>query len=267
VTDPRIQARRVTVARQHGRRRRRWILAGLVVAVLFAGSVALVHSSMVGARHIRVFGASNIASSSVVAAARLSGDPPLVDLDPAAIASRVEHLPWVLTAAVRILWPSTVAIRISERIPVAAVAVPGTRSSYAVCDVTGRVLEIVPARPGSLPVVALTGAGAGEPGEPGSSLPVSDRLELQVAGDMPESMVPAVRDITGTPVDASLELTDHLTAIIGDAAGLPQKFVSLATVLAHGQFNGFAGIDLRVPTAPVLIPEGSSPNVSGNVGG
>lgn len=267
MTDPRIQARRVTVARQHGRRRRRRILTLSVVAGLLAGALALVHSPVVGARHVRVSGAPNIASSSVLAAAGLRGAPPLVDLDPAAIAARVEQLPWVWTAAVKVVWPSTVAIHITERVPVAAIAVPGSRTSYAICDVTGRVLEIVLVRPASLPVVALAGSGAGEPGMPGTSLPARDRLELQVAADMPESMVPTVAAVTGTSLGAVVELTDHLTAIIGDAAALPQKFVSLATVLAYGHLDGISGIDLRVSAAPVLIPKRPSTTVPGNVGG
>jgi hypothetical protein len=257
VTDPRIQARRVTVARQRGRRRRRRILAALAVALVLAAATATVHSSLFGARHVRLSGAPEVASSSVIAAAGLRGDPPLVDLDPAAIAARVERLPWVLTAVVKLVWPSTVSIHMTERIPVAAVAVPDTSGSYAICDVTGRVLEILRRHPPSLPIVALAGSAAGEPGVPGSSLPRRDRLELEVAATMPESMVRATTDVSGSSEGAVVQLTDHLTAIIGDAAGLSQKFVSLATVLAHGHLSGLSGIDLRVSAAPVLIPKGS----------
>lgn len=252
MTDPRIHERRVKVARDNGRRRRRRVLAGLVVLGLAGAGFALVHSSVFGARHVRVSGAPNVTRSSVVAAAGLQGAPPLVDLDPSALAARVEHLPWVLTAAVRIAWPSTVAIRLTERIPVAVVAAPGT-DSYAICDVTGRVLEIVHGRPASLPLVQLVGALTG-PGAPGTSLPAKDRQELQVAAEMPESMVAEVTELTLTAAGAVADLTDHLTAIIGPAADLRQKFVSLATVLAHGDLSGISSIDLRVAAAPVLIP-------------
>jgi cell division septal protein FtsQ len=255
------------VARQHGRRRRRRILAALAVACLLSGGLALVHSSVFGARHVRVTGASSLTSSSVLAAAGLQGDPPLIDLDPAAIAARVEHLPWVLTAAVRVAWPTTVAIHVTERIPVAAVMLAGQRSSYAICDVTGRVLEIVPTRPESLPVLVLAGAGAGSPGAPGSSLPARDRPELEVASAMPESIVHSVTVVTATSLGAVVKLKDHLTAIIGDATGLSQKFVSLATVLAHHHLTGISAVDLRVPAAPVLIPKKSRPIVAGNVTG
>jgi cell division protein FtsQ len=254
------------VARQRGRRRRQRIIAGFVVAGLIAGAAGLVHTSVFGARHVRVSGAPNIPRSSVVDAAQLRGDPPLVDLDATAIAGRVEHLPWVLTASVKIAWPWTVRIHITERIPVAAIKLAGTARTYAVCDVTGRVLEILQGRPTSLPVVALPGGGSNLPGVAGTSLPKADRSELEVAAAMPESMVAAVTEITATSSGAVVELTDRLTAIVGNASGLSQKFVSLATVLARGHLTGIIGIDLRVSTAPVLIPKGASPIVPGNVG-
>lgn len=266
MTDPRIHARRVVVARERGRRRRRRIVTGLVVVALVALGVVLVHSSVFGARNVRVVGAPNIPTSRVIAVAGLRGDPPLVDLNTASIASRVEHLPWVLTAAVHLAWPWTVAIKVTERTPVAAIAGGDRGGSYAVCDVTGRVLETVAARPASLPLVVLAAPGSG-PGAPGSTLPSRDRLELEVAAAMPESMVPSVREITVSSVGAVLGLGDGREAIVGGAVSLSQKFVSLATVLAHGDLGGVAAIDLRVATAPVLLPKASSPIVPGNVAG
>ncbi len=267
MTDPRIQARRVTVARQQGRSRRRRILFGLAATLLCVLGLALVHSSLLGARHVQVFGAPNIETSTVIAAAGLKGAPPLVDLDPASIASRVERLPWVLSADVRIAWPSTVAIDVTERTPVAAVSVPGASHSYAICDVTGRVLEVVARRPRSLPVVALGGRGAGAPGGPGSSLPPKDRTELEVAAAMPESMVAGTNGIYPSADGVLLALKRGPEAIVGGASSLYEKFVALATVLAHGGLNGAGAIDLRVPSAPVLLPKGPSPIVPGILGG
>jgi cell division protein FtsQ len=267
MTDPRIQARRVTVARQEGRRRRYRLLVGLAGALLVTVGAVLLHSSVLGARHVRVTGAENISSSKVIAIAGLESAPPLIDLSAASIAQRVELLPWVLNAEVKIAWPSTVAIHLTERIPVAAVARPGRSGSYAICDVTGRVLETAPSRPGSLPIVVLGRSIVGQPGPPGSSLPMSARAELEVAAEMPESMVPEVRAIEESPSGVVLSLTDHLRAIIGAPSELGQKFVSLATVLARGDLSGIGSIDLRVAAAPVLLPARSGPIDAGNVGG
>jgi cell division protein FtsQ len=260
VTDPRIQARRVSVARQLGRSRRRKLTAALVVIALGAGTLALVHSPILGARHVVVSGAPEVPASVVIRAAGLSNHPPLIDLDAAVIARRVERLPWVATAAVQIGWPSSVSIRLTERVPVATVRLPG--GGYAVCDATGRILEDVAARPASLPVVS-----AARVGRPGSTLGGSAQALAAVAAAMPESMVPQAVELASSAEGTVLVLNGGLEAIIGSSDSLSQKFVSLATVLAHGGLSGVKVIDLRVAAAPVLIRQASGPIVAGNVGG
>jgi cell division protein FtsQ len=155
VTDPRIHERRVLVARQLGRRRRRRIVVAAVLVTLGLGGLALVHSSVFGAKNVEVSGDRHTPRAAVLRAAGLIGAPPLVDLDAAAIASRVDRLPWVASATVDISWPSTVSIRLKERVPVAAVQLAA--GGFAICDPTGRVLEDVATRPPSLPLVATGG--------------------------------------------------------------------------------------------------------------
>lgn len=256
MTDPRIHARRVAVARERGRRRRQRLLVAAVVASLAAGAFALVHSSVFGARHVRVVGAPDIPSSTVIAAAGLKGDPPLVDLSTSAIASRVERLPFVLTAAVHIAWPTTVRIDVVERIPVAALAI-APAGPYAICDVSGRVLEIVPSRPPSLPLV-VPRIATPVPAAPGDFVSAADRPELQAAAAMPESLVADVTDVAADSDGVVVNLADHLVAILGSASDLAEKYVALATVIAHGDLATVAAVDLRVATAPVLVPTGRS---------
>jgi cell division protein FtsQ len=260
VTDPRIQARRVSVARQKGRSRRHKLIAAIVVIALGGGAFAVVHSSILGARHVSVSGAPEVPASVVIRAAGLSNHPPLIDLDAAVIARRVERLPWIATAAVEIGWPSSVSIRLTERVPVATVrlAVGG----YAVCDATGRILEDVAARPASLPVVSVATAGP-----PGSTLSGSGPALAAAAAAMPESMVAQTVELAASTEGTVLVLSSGLQAVIGSSDSLSQKFVSLATVLAHGGLSGVKVIDLRVAAAPVLIRQASGPIVAGNVGG
>jgi cell division septal protein FtsQ len=273
-TDPRIQARRVSVARQYGRRRRRRIMAMFVAIALIGIGFDLVHSSVFGARNIEVIGAPNIATRTLIAVAGLRSAPPLVDLDASLIAARVEHLPWVANADVRIAWPSTVSIRVTERVPVAAIpsgqasGVSAAARSYAICDATGRILEIVATRPASLPIVILaSGQGSSTALVPGAYLPASGRVLAAVAAAMPESMVGETAAITSDSLGVVVDLPGRPLAIIGGANALQQKFVSLATVLAHGHLSGIATIDLRVPTAPLLVPKRSSRIAARKVGG
>ncbi|MGH9169275.1 MAG: cell division protein FtsQ/DivIB [Acidimicrobiales bacterium] len=267
--DPRISARRVEVARQQGRRRRYKILALLSIAGIVAGSFELVHSSVLGARHVRVFGALDMSKATIVDAAGLAGAPPLVDIDTAAIAGRIEKLPWVKQATVKVSWPTTVDIDVTQRTPVAVVGEAGAPHSWAVVDQYGRVLETVLARPASLPEIGLPeGDGAaGKRYSPGKYLPSALVALAEVAAALPQSLVAGTSEITTSADGAVVEMPGHPLAIVGSASSLRQKFVSLATVLARADLNGVGAIDLRVPTAPVLLAKQSGPIVAGHVGG
>jgi cell division protein FtsQ len=268
-TDPRIHARRVEVAREHGRRRLRRVFIAIALVALVAGGLTTLHSSWLGARHIRITGAANISRESIIAIAGLTGSPPLIDIDTGKIADRVEKLPWVGGVEVSLQWPTTVDIAIKERIPVATIAEPGAGRLWAVTDQFGRVLEEVSSRPPSLPLIGEpTGSGAaGQPYLPGAYLPEALRELAIVAAAMPQSMVPKVDLVTVSPDGVVLEMPGHPLAIVGDTTSLAQKFVSLATVLARADLTGVGAIDLRVPAAPVLLDKQSSPIVAGHVGG
>lgn len=235
------------MARAEGRHRRRALLALLVVILLGAGTFAAIHSSLLGARTVKVVGSAHVSDATVVKVAGLEHAPPLVDLSASDIASKVEALPWVDTASVSVSWPSTVTIRVSSRTPVAVVAAPGR--GYALLDETGRVLEISSVRPAGFPLVltheAVPAVGRHLAG-------AADSLCL-VSADMPEEMVAEVNDLRLGTRGVDVDLADGIVGLVGDPTSLHDKFVALATVLAHGGLAGIGTIDLRVPSAPVLI--------------
>lgn len=260
-SDPRIHERRVAVARQLGRSRLRRILVVTVLVAVAAGALALVHSSFFGARHVVVTGEDHTSRAAVIRAAGLSGAPPLVDLDAAVIARKVERLPWVDHARVSVSWPWDVTIRVTERVPVAAVQLGAGR--FAVSDRTGRVLEVVSGRPVSLPLLA----GVARVPPPGRKLSVAARALTAAAAAMPESMVRETSALRLGSDGVEVVLADGLVGLVGAPDMLTAKFVSLATVLAHGGLAGIGTIDVRVPAAPVLIRKVNSPIVPGIGGG
>jgi cell division protein FtsQ len=258
MTDPRIHARRVLVERQRGHRRLSVLLGVLLAAGLSAGAVTLLHSSMFSARTVVIAGAVHTTRGEILGVTGLDRAPPLIDVNTAAMVRRVEQLPWVATAWVHLDWPSTVAVAVVERIPVATAVLP--TGGYALLDSTGRVLKDQVSRPLTLPLVAAPGVS----GLPGSSLGASARPLLAAAAELPVSLLPRLQEIVASGADGVvLHLDGGLKAIVGDDEALAQKFVSLATVLRRVDLTGIGGIDLRVAAAPVLTPLVSPSNVHG----
>jgi cell division protein FtsQ len=125
--DPRISARRAAVIKAQGRRRL-YILVGIAaVVVLAVGAWFVLHSPLFAARSVSVTGNVHETTAQVVAQAGLAGHPPLLDVNGGAAAARIEQLPWVRSATVRVSWPDGVHIAVTEEAPLAAVAVPGGR--------------------------------------------------------------------------------------------------------------------------------------------
>ncbi|MGA2528591.1 MAG: FtsQ-type POTRA domain-containing protein [Acidimicrobiales bacterium] len=258
MTDPRIQARRVRVERQRGHRRLGVVFAVLVLIGVSAGGVAILHSRFFAARTVVIAGAVHTSRAEIIATSGLASEPPLVSVDPGAITKRLERLPWVLTANVHVQWPSTVAIAVEERVPVATSRLGS--GAYALFDSTGRVLADESSRPVGLPLVSLQGASSA----PGRTLGTSARLLLAAAAQLPASLVPRVDEMVETSADGVvLHLGDGLRAVVGDDEALAEKFVSLATVLQRVDLSDVGGIDLRVASSPVLTPLVSPSNVQG----
>jgi len=258
MTDPRIHERRVRVERQRGRRRLNILIGAFVAAGLTAGAVALLHSSLFGARTVVIAGAVHTSKAEILEVTGLDRKPPLVDVNTAAMERRLDRLPWVATSWVHIDWPATVAVALVERVPVATSQLPA--GGYALFDSTGRVLGDQASRPAALPLISAPQV----PGLPGSWLGASARPLLAAAAALPVSLLPRVDEIVVAGADGvELRLAGGLTAVVGDDLALAQKFVSLATVLRRVNLAGIEAIDLRVPATPVLTPLVSPSNVQG----
>jgi cell division septal protein FtsQ len=104
-----------------------------------------------------VVGNAHAPISEVIRVGGLDGHPQLVDVNTGSVSHRIESLPWVLRAKVFRDWPSSVRIVIVDRVPVAAVAIAGSRgaSSGAAAGRAGATGTAA----GAGPTGAGTGAG------------------------------------------------------------------------------------------------------------
>ena len=265
MTDPRFRQRRIEVARQAGRRRLRVVLGGIGTAGLLVGVLGALHSPLFSVRHVSVSGAPDIPRAALLAASGLSSHPPLVDVDTAAVERKLLALPMVRTAVVSEHWPSAISIVVTERLPVAAAPIGAAASGpWALVDGSGHVVALRDAPTSPVPVVLLPVP----PGPPGTTVGRAAMPLLVVAGALPPSLRPVVTAIAfDHGGDVVLELRGEPLAVLGGISDLPQKFVSLATVLADVPTSGIGTIDLSVPASPVLTPTGHSRTVQGIVGG
>lgn len=249
MTDPRIQARRVDVERERGRRRLRRVIVVLCAAAVVAGGVVVLYSPVLAAREIVIAGNVHTTRTEVLDITGLVRRPPLIEVDTSTEVRRLERLSWVKSARVTLQWPSTVSIAIVERLPVAVVAASG--GGFALVDATGRVLAEAPRRPTTLPLVT----GVALAGRPGSVLAPTSIGALHAAAALPVSLLGRLMSVSPSPSDGVvLHLRPDLQVVVGGAAALGEKYVSLATVLERVNLSGVATIDLRVPSTPVLTP-------------
>jgi cell division protein FtsQ len=245
---PRIRARRVAVTRAQGRRRLRVLVAAGVTAALVAGAVAILFSGLASARHITVRGSVHTPVPQVLAAAGVASHPPLIEVDPGAVAGDLERLPWVAKATVLRHWPDALTIVITERIAVAVIA---RRGGVALVDAGGRVLSWGVVAPAGLPVLSAPGAV----GVPGTELAAPSRPGLTVVSTLPPALAGRVRAVVvGADHSVTLDLGGGVRAALGQATTLGAKFESLASVLAGANPRGPALIDVTVPDEPLVGP-------------
>jgi len=244
--DPRLDARRRAVRRRLSLRRRVILVALCVVVTLGALAWPLAHSRFLLARVLLVVGAGRTGDGAVLGASGLAGHPPMIDVNTALAARRIEALPWVASATVVRHWPDGVSVTVTERRAVAVVADGST--GWAELDRTGRVLSITPIRPSGLVEVI----SAGRPGAPGTTLAGAQPSATVVAA-LPvalRSLVSAVSPSPGGAVD--LALVDGIGVVFGTATELPAKFEDVASLVAGAGLAAGSVIDVSVPDTPLV---------------
>jgi cell division protein FtsQ len=245
--DPRISARRTAVIKEQGRRR--LIIAGsaLGLAALVVGGWFLVHTPLFSARSVSVVGNVHETAAEVVAQAGLASHPPLLDVNTAAAAARLEALPWVRSATVHVSWPDGVHIAVTEE--TAKFTVSTASGTWESLSNDGRVLGQSATRPPGLLLLTLPEP----PGEPGSVLSTKDAPGLRVASSLPPSFVGQVTAVTVEPAGwVQLALTTPVVVDIGNAVELTAKYEDVSSILAGATLHNGDVIDVSVPDAPTV---------------
>ena len=214
------RARRARTRRGRSRGRRTFA-AALALTIVAVAAWALLGSSLLVVRHVRVTGSGGLVSAAAVrSAARIPVGLPLARLDGAAAARRVERLAPVLSARVSRSFPDTVVIAVQQRTP--ALAVAGA-SGYALVDSHGVTVTVVRSPPSGLPL--LTTPPPVLLGSP------AVRAAATVVQGLPPQLRDRLRSVSASASSVTLQLSGGVTIRWGGPAQGAQKAAELDLLL------------------------------------
>jgi len=203
----------------------------LAAAAILAGAAwALLGSKFLVVRSVRVISPAGISRAEVIADAGVRPGTPLIRIDPAAVARRVERITLVQSAQVRRAWPDEIVISVQERTPVFAVP---SGTGYQLMDRFGVGLWFV-RRPHGRPVfdrpaVADLAALRGSP---------AVQAAATVLSELPPRLARSVRDITAPSAAAvTLRLRSGVTIVWGGTGEPAAKSRELAILMrGHARY-------------------------------
>ncbi len=212
------------------------------VAIVAVAGWALLGSRFLVVRTVRVTGTGPMVSAArVLAAARVPAGLPLIRVDDAAVARRVEQLRQVESAQVSTDWPSTVVIVVRLRTPVFAVAGP---PGYDLIDRFGVIVRAARHRRG-LPLLTVPALSQGAGALRGSP---AVRAAAVVLRELPRRIAGRVTAVTAAgPSDVSVRLAGGVVIVWGDTGRAAQKTAELAALMhTHARLYDVSGTGTAV---------------------
>jgi cell division protein FtsQ len=207
--------------------RKKWRAAFFVLAgvgILGAIAWALLGSRFLVVRAITVTGTHLVSHAQVIAAAGVPAGTPLIRVDPAQVATRVEEkIPQVASAQVSKQWPDGLAITVRERVPVMSVRMTG--SKYDLVDHDGVIIRYAATRPAAMPVLQTTVPGAELRGNPGVA------TVAEVLTGLPPWLSRQVSSVAVNGPTVTLYLTGSRTVIWGGPDRAEVKAHELAILM------------------------------------
>jgi len=248
VIDERIARRRRAVRAEQRRRRLRRTLAALVGLVVVALLVVAERSSLVALERVEVVGVDRLDQDAVRDAADLALGSSTMRLGLGAATERVVDLTLVRRATIDRTGPRSVRIEVEERRPVLTVRGAGTE---VLVDRDGWVID--GGSVDGVPIVTLRR----RPPDVGS--PVAEDPALANAFVAWRGLSGPLRArVVGLDAVSDAELTLRLDTgervRFGRAERLDEKARALGAILEDLGDVRVATIDVRTPTAPVVVP-------------
>jgi len=207
----------------------RWravFFALMAIAIVAGVGWALLESRFFVVRGVQVTGTHLVTPAQVRTAADIPAGLPLIRVNDAAVAHRVERLRQVQSARVTRDWPDKVLISVTERVP--ALAVPVSQG-YDLIDKDGVVVESVSEQPLGTPILDLP-AGPAQPaalrGNPAvyAAAVVVRELPQYLARELVSVQAPSSTEVT-------LRLTGGVSIVWGGTDRAAEKAKELAVLM------------------------------------
>jgi cell division protein FtsQ len=216
--------------------RRRWV-ALLTVLTVVGLAYVLFFTPFLGVGSVEVTGAATVPADVIRAAAAVPAGRPMLLLDTADIAGRVDKLPGIASVDVSRSWPSTVDIAVTERTPIGFFAGQG---GFHVVDATGLDYKTVPDKPAGLPELTLAHVAPGDP---------VTRSVVAVLASLPQALRNEITTVRAkTPGGVEFTLKNGKIVRWGDASEPDRKAKVLAVLLTR---NGHV-YDVASPELPTV---------------
>jgi cell division protein FtsQ len=247
VIDERIAQRRAEIRDEDRRRRLRRTVTAAVALLLVVVVVVVESSPLVGLEEVQVHGTVRSDPDDVRAAADLDIGTSTLRLRLRAAARRVEQLPLVREASARRVDPLTVVVEVREREPALTVRGEGTQRRI---DRDGVV--ILEGGQAGLPEVRLSEAPPAV-GEDAADEPALANAVAVWRGLSGPLRADVQRYVAQGPDTLTLVLTDGTRVRFGRAERIDEKIRALGAVLGDLDGTSVDTIDVRAPSAPVVI--------------
>ncbi len=225
-------------ARPRARSRRRWlaVLIPVALAAIVAGAAwVLLGSRLLAVRSVVVTGTRLVPQSEVLAVAGIVPGTPLIRVNTAQVAARVETIQQVQSVQVTRSWPDRVIIAVRERTPVLAVPVPS--GGFDLVDPDGVIVRWAARRPPGLPVYLTTAVISSLRGDPDVGAAAA------VVGELPARLRASVISVTApSPDQVTLRLTHGMTVLWGGTGNARQKAEELGALMpTHASYYDVSG--------------------------
>ena len=240
--DPRLARRRREVQEASARRRLRWTIWLLAVAVVVGLIIAVFQSSWFAVDSITIEGAERSQAAALVQEAGVEEGVAIISVRAGAIEEKLRTDPWVAEAQVRVVWPRSIEVFVVEYIPIARVK---SGATWLVASTQGAVL----AR-GQRIVEPLVDIEAGDlqPGEAIDDPVILAALEFVAA--IPFELKDGL-SILGTAEEMEANVSGH-RVLLGATTDMAQKAITLAALLDEQEIDPDAVISVVSPLRPAV---------------